>query len=230
MEADAVGAQLRQTMHGLDRVQRRAGRVAERVRAPASRRSTARRRTCRRRWEADRPSRHPLRSVETRGAWRCPAGALAPSSWHARQAAGNPGAEILQSICTNRFANPSRRLGDRHQLCESGRRTRRNVRQELAGEGMSGMATVSFQGATCIYPGADTPAVNDLNLEIRDGEFMVLVGPSGCGKITALRMIAGLEEIYRRRHQDRRPGRQRSSPRKIATSPWSSRTTRSTRI
>ena len=41
----------------------------------------------------------------------------------------------------------------------------------------------------------DVTAVDDLNLEIRDGEFMVLVGPSGCGKTTSLRMIAGLEEI-----------------------------------
>jgi multiple sugar transport system ATP-binding protein len=57
------------------------------------------------------------------------------------------------------------------------------------------MASVSFRGATCIYPGADVPAVNALDLEIRDGEFMVLVGPSGCGKSTLLRMIAGLEEI-----------------------------------
>ena len=38
-------------------------------------------------------------------------------------------------------------------------------------------------------------AVKDMNLEIKDGEFMILVGPSGCGKSTALRMIAGLEEI-----------------------------------
>ena len=38
-------------------------------------------------------------------------------------------------------------------------------------------------------------AVNDLNLTIKEGEFMVLVGPSGCGKTTALRMIAGLEEV-----------------------------------
>jgi multiple sugar transport system ATP-binding protein len=43
--------------------------------------------------------------------------------------------------------------------------------------------------------GKDVLAVNDLNLEIKDGEFMVLVGPSGCGKTTALRMIAGLEEV-----------------------------------
>ncbi len=40
-----------------------------------------------------------------------------------------------------------------------------------------------------------TLAVSDLNLDIQDGEFVVLVGPSGCGKTTALRMIAGLESI-----------------------------------
>ena len=45
-----------------------------------------------------------------------------------------------------------------------------------------------------MYPDG-TRAVNDLNLEIEDGEFMVLVGPSGCGKTTALRMVAGLEDI-----------------------------------
>ena len=57
------------------------------------------------------------------------------------------------------------------------------------------MATVSFREAARIYPGADHPAVNHLNLEIGDGEFMVLVGPSGCGKSTSLRMLAGLEEV-----------------------------------
>ncbi|MFT8394848.1 ABC transporter ATP-binding protein [Propionibacterium sp.] len=57
------------------------------------------------------------------------------------------------------------------------------------------MAKVSFKDATRIYPGADHPAVDKLNLEIGDGEFMVLVGPSGCGKSTSLRMLAGLEEI-----------------------------------
>jgi multiple sugar transport system ATP-binding protein len=55
------------------------------------------------------------------------------------------------------------------------------------------MATVTFEHVTKRY--GDVLAVNDLNLEIRDGEFMVLVGPSGCGKTTSLRMIAGLEEI-----------------------------------
>ena len=44
-------------------------------------------------------------------------------------------------------------------------------------------------------PVADVPAVPGLDLEINDGEFMVLVGPSGCGKSTTLRMLAGLEEV-----------------------------------
>ena len=52
-----------------------------------------------------------------------------------------------------------------------------------------------FVDATRVYPGADHPSVDKLNLEIADGEFMVLVGPSGCGKSTSLRMLAGLEEI-----------------------------------
>ncbi|HUH15096.1 MAG TPA: sn-glycerol-3-phosphate ABC transporter ATP-binding protein UgpC [Gaiellaceae bacterium] len=56
------------------------------------------------------------------------------------------------------------------------------------------MAGVTFSGVSKVYPDG-TRAVNDLNLEIEDGEFMVLVGPSGCGKTTALRMVAGLEEI-----------------------------------
>ncbi|MCW5935831.1 MAG: sn-glycerol-3-phosphate ABC transporter ATP-binding protein UgpC [Fimbriimonadaceae bacterium] len=55
------------------------------------------------------------------------------------------------------------------------------------------MASVTFRGVSKIF-GKDVRAVDNLDLEIRDGEFMVLVGPSGCGKTTALRMIAGLEE------------------------------------
>jgi multiple sugar transport system ATP-binding protein len=57
------------------------------------------------------------------------------------------------------------------------------------------MAEVSFERATRTYPGGDIPAVDALDLDIADGEFMVLVGPSGSGKTTALRMLAGLEEI-----------------------------------
>src|SRR3954467_1797411 len=57
------------------------------------------------------------------------------------------------------------------------------------------MSTVTFEKAQRWYTGTDEPAVADLDLEIRDGEFMVLVGPSGCGKSTTLRMLAGLEEV-----------------------------------
>src|SRR5919205_2875274 len=57
------------------------------------------------------------------------------------------------------------------------------------------MATVRFDEAQRWYPGADSPAVPGIDLEIQDGEFMVLVGPSGCGKSTTLRMLAGLEEV-----------------------------------
>jgi multiple sugar transport system ATP-binding protein len=61
------------------------------------------------------------------------------------------------------------------------------------------MATVTYDKASRIYPGSDRPAVNELNLEIGDGEFLVLVGPSGCGKSTSLRMLAGLEDVDRGR-------------------------------
>ena len=57
------------------------------------------------------------------------------------------------------------------------------------------MATVTFEGATRIYPKADRPAVDALDLAVRDGELLVLVGPSGCGKTTTLRMLAGLEHV-----------------------------------
>ena len=57
------------------------------------------------------------------------------------------------------------------------------------------MATVKFDNATRIYPGNDTPSVDKLNIDVEDGEFLVLVGPSGCGKSTSLRMLAGLEEV-----------------------------------
>ena len=61
------------------------------------------------------------------------------------------------------------------------------------------MAEVIFDHVTRIYPGNDKPSVDDLNLDIKDGEFLVLVGPSGCGKSTTLRMLAGLEEVNKGR-------------------------------
>src|SRR3954466_14118424 len=55
------------------------------------------------------------------------------------------------------------------------------------------MAEITFQNVWKRYPDG-FEAVKDMNLEVHDGEFMILVGPSGCGKSTALRMVAGLEE------------------------------------
>jgi multiple sugar transport system ATP-binding protein len=56
------------------------------------------------------------------------------------------------------------------------------------------MAQIKLEKLTKVYPDG-TKAVEALDLEIRDGEFVVLVGPSGCGKTSALRMVAGLEDI-----------------------------------
>jgi multiple sugar transport system ATP-binding protein len=57
------------------------------------------------------------------------------------------------------------------------------------------MARIALDHVEKAYGGGGVKALDDLNLEVADGEFMVLVGPSGCGKSTALRSIAGLEEI-----------------------------------
>ncbi|HEY7582382.1 MAG TPA: sn-glycerol-3-phosphate ABC transporter ATP-binding protein UgpC [Acidimicrobiia bacterium] len=56
------------------------------------------------------------------------------------------------------------------------------------------MASITFDKVGKIYPGGNR-VITDVNLNIHDGEFLVLVGPSGCGKSTLLRMIAGLEEV-----------------------------------
>ncbi|HEX2013324.1 MAG TPA: ABC transporter ATP-binding protein, partial [Roseateles sp.] len=58
------------------------------------------------------------------------------------------------------------------------------------------MAGLSFRGVAKSYgEGHKTQVVRALDLDVQDGEFMVLVGPSGCGKSTSLRMLAGLEEV-----------------------------------
>ena len=90
------------------------------------------------------------------------------------------------------------------------------------------MATVTFKEATRIYPGSTVPAVDKLDLEIGDGEFLVLVGPSGCGKSTSLRMLAGLEDVDRERSSSMTARSPTCRPRP-GTSRWSSRTTPCTR-
>jgi len=57
------------------------------------------------------------------------------------------------------------------------------------------MAGITYDNVTIQYPGAERPSVTGLDLEIGDGEFLVLVGPSGCGKSTSLRALAGLENV-----------------------------------
>ena len=56
------------------------------------------------------------------------------------------------------------------------------------------MAPITLEKLTKVYQNG-FEAIRDLDLDVADGEFMVLVGPSGCGKTTALRMVAGLEDI-----------------------------------
>ena len=70
------------------------------------------------------------------------------------------------------------------------------------------MATLKLNGVTKRYPNG-VEAVIELDLDVADGEFMVLVGPSGCGKTTALRMVAGLEDITDGDDRGRRARRQR---------------------
>jgi ABC-type sugar transport system ATPase subunit len=100
------------------------------------------------------------------------------------------------------------------------------------------MASVTFDKATRCFAKMDHPAVCELDLEIADGEFMVLVGLSGCGKSTSLRMLAGLEDVdsgsIRIGDRDvtlpqRLKGLGDPSRPRTATSRWCSRTTRSTR-
>ena len=56
------------------------------------------------------------------------------------------------------------------------------------------MVSVNYNGVSKQYDDGFV-AVNELDLEVKDGEFLVLLGPSGCGKSTTLRMLAGLEEV-----------------------------------
>ena len=85
------------------------------------------------------------------------------------------------------------------------------------------MATLSLQHLDKIYDN-NVQAVYDFNLDVKDGELIVLVGPSGCGKSTTLRMVAGLEDISAGRLLlDGKDITQ--TPAKDGTWPWSSRTT-----
>ena len=91
------------------------------------------------------------------------------------------------------------------------------------------MPAVTLEKLTKVYA-TGVRAVDELDLRVDEGEFVVLVGPSGCGKTTALRMVAGLERDHLGHAAVSATAWSTRSRRGTATSPWSSRTTRSTRI
>jgi multiple sugar transport system ATP-binding protein len=87
------------------------------------------------------------------------------------------------------------------------------------------MAAIEMKNIVKQY-GDGFPAVNDVSIDVEDGELMILVGPSGCGKSTLLRMIVGLEDIT---SGDMLIGGSTTWRPATATCPWCSRTTRSIR-
>ena len=90
------------------------------------------------------------------------------------------------------------------------------------------MAGVTFDGATRIFGKDGKPAVDSLDLDIADGEFLVLVGPSGCGKSTSPRMLAAWSRSTAAASTSAGSTR-RACVRRIGTWPWCSRTTPCTR-
>ena len=108
---------------------------------------------------------------------------------------------------SQRHRSPYRIRGDRRRSAAGSRRDRGRPRRAgpapprarrrrvPSWKEWRALAEVRFAQATRVYPGTEAPAVDALDLDIADGEFMVLVGPSGSGKTTALRMLAGLEEV-----------------------------------
>ncbi len=123
---------------------------------------------------------------------RCPPVAPLPSGRlvHPKEAPLTPKDARLQS--PRRSARLSKRLGKRCLGWPYGKpgSSGDNLEQDLGGA----MATITLEKVSKVYPNG-LPAVTDLDLEVAEGELMVLVGPSGSGKTTALRMVAGLEDI-----------------------------------
>ena len=90
------------------------------------------------------------------------------------------------------------------------------------------MASVTLDKINKLYDNG-FHAVRDLDLEIADGEFLVLVGPSGCGKIDRTADGGRAGGHQHRRDEDRRPGGEHALAAGTATSPWCSSPTRCTR-
>lgn len=69
------------------------------------------------------------------------------------------------------------------------------------------MSKISLRNINKKYPNSDTYSVSNFNIDIEEGEFIVLVGPSGCGKSTTLRMIASAKYASQLRHRELRQNR-----------------------
>src|SRR3712207_9179694 len=94
-----------------------------------------------------------------------------------------------------RWNGPAVRLSRPHDGHPPTPTPTRIVRHVPAGGGTHPMDTVTFDKATRFYEGGTRPAVDALDLEIGDGEFLALVGPAGCCKSTSLRILAGLVPV-----------------------------------
>ena len=65
----------------------------------------------------------------------------------------------------------------------------------VAGSGSTEAGVIELQGVECSYPGSDVPAISGFNLLVKPGEFVSILGRSGAGKTTALRVVAGFEQV-----------------------------------
>ncbi len=165
-------------------------------------RRSRRRATC---WSsrARRGERRRVVVAVNRGAAPARARVARPPAW-----AGAGGARTTWAA-DRRGRRPARKVGSRS-------RWRRASARILAAVGAGGPGEVGWPDVVLTHVAksyGDVSVIAELDLEVRDEEFMVLVGPSGCGKSTALRMIAGLEEITggddpHRRPRGQRPGAQ----------------------
>ena len=168
--------------------------------------SRTREQASRRRFSRTRSSASPVRR------WVAPAALPASGSRSSRRSRGHMGAARLQAILLGEAASsPSSCLPWAETPLSlrgaAGPRTLRGVR------GRRQAVEIVFDHATKRYPGRAAPAVDDLTLSIPAGDVCCLVGPSGGGKTTAMKLVNRLVELTSGDVQDRRAERRRRSTR-----------------